>query len=450
MCLMASSAPLWLDLLTAVGVEVRRHERRSPVRQLRIAFMNRVNRILAVLLAGLGTVWASAAAPSVAEQLANPLRKTAESSDRSTPTLAVASRAESEEPQSVAADAAVAIHDAQPQARPVRQAAHSTPVLQPTAAVGRGTTFELSDGGYIVGDQMGPMKGEVLFEDFGGGDCCGGTGCQRCLIPGPVLSLDNFEFSTGVHGFTGPKNRGQSGSFGFHTGFNWGAPIPCSAGSLGMQFGLSTVFSNFNGASFTNNDRRQLFLTGGLFRRVDWGLQGGLVIDYLSDDWYTDTDLVQVRGEASWMFPCTHEVGFWFAAATEEDRQLSMFSGLNASVNETWEPTNLYAFFYRHRFATIEGANARFYAGFSGDSDGLIGGDLRLPLNCDWALEAGFAYLVPEEASTGLPGGGHEHESWNIGLSLVWYPGYRSAPGNDYYRPLFNVADNGNFMVTQR
>jgi hypothetical protein len=288
-----------------------------------------------------------------------------------------------------------------------------------------------------------------------GGDChgCGGGGggCVQCsLIPCPPLSLDNFEFFGGVQGFTGPKNLGSTGSFGFHEGFNWGAPVPCSGGEMGMQVGLRGVHSNFSGASFTDSSRNQLFLTGGVFRRVDWGLQGGVAIDYQADNWYTDTELVQLRGETSWVFPCAHELGFWFAASTNEDRQAAIFSGASSSQDITWEPTDLYAFFYRHRFSGFDGAAARTFAGWTEDSDGLIGGDLRIPFGCDWALEAGFTYLVPREAKTGLSGGGHEEESWNIGIAFVWYPGLRSAIGNDYFRPLFNVADNGTFMVDRQ
>ncbi len=309
--------------------------------------------------------------------------------------------------------------------------------------------IELGPGEFIVEDGAQGVPGELLFE--GGGSCCDGSGCtQCCLIPCPVLSLDNFEFFTGVHGFMGAKNRGQSGSFGFHGGFNWGGPVPCSGGALGAQLGLNAAFSNFSGAAFTADDRTQLFLTGGLFRRVDWGLQGGLVIDYLADRWYTDTDLAQVRGQASWMFPCSHELGFWFAAGTNRHTSLSRFSGNAASVSETWRATDLYAFFYRHRFAEGNGSTVRLFAGFTGNRDGLIGGDVRLPLNDSWALESGFTYLIPDEAATGALGGGHEVEAWNVAISLVWYPGCRSAYGNDYFRPLFNVANNGSFIVRRQ
>ena len=48
----------------------------------------------------------------------------------------------------------------------------------------------------------------------------------------------------GVQGFTGPANRGGSGSFGFHEGFNWGMPISCC---LAGQFGATWTQNNFDG-----------------------------------------------------------------------------------------------------------------------------------------------------------------------------------------------------------
>ena len=192
----------------------------------------------------------------------------------------------------------------------------------------------------IEGDVI--YEGDIIFEGGGkgaivGGDCCGGSGCFQCFsIPCPTICIDNFEVFAGVHGFTGPVNRGETGSFGFHEGFNWGAPVPCF-GALGTQIGLQATQSNLSGAEFTDETRHQLFLTGGLFRRVDWGLQGGLVFDYLSDDWYANTSLAQLRGELSWVFPCLHELGFWFSASTEEDTQLSTFSnGAAGFFSRTW------------------------------------------------------------------------------------------------------------------
>ena len=207
--------------------------------------------------------------------------------------------------------------------------------------------------------------------------------------------------------------------------------------------------SNLSDAEFADSVRRQLFLTGGLFRRVDWGLQGGLVVDYLSQEWYSNIDLVQLRGEVSWVFPCTHELGFWFTTGTQDQTQESHITGVANGLAESWEPTHLFAFFYRHRLAAFPGAEARGYAGFSNDSDGLIGADVHLPFGTNWGLETGFTYLAPQESS-GTAGHGHAHEAWNVAISLVWYPGCRDLCGPNYFRPLFGVADNGSFMVGEQ
>jgi hypothetical protein len=221
---------------------------------------------------------------------------------------------------------------------------------------------------------------------------------------------------------------------------------------LSLQVGARFTQSNLSGAEFTPDNRNQTFVTGGLFRRVDCGLQGGIAMDYLSEDWYLDTDLSQLRGEISWVFPCSHELGFWFTQSSDNQTATSRIfitPAVAANVTETWEATDLYAFFYRHHFAQWPGATARAFAGWSGESDGLIGADTHIPLGGDWALQAGFTYLVPEE-DKGPVGAGNEQESWNVAISLVWYPCSGRAMAKSYNAPLLNVADNGSFMVDRR
>ncbi|MEO2008546.1 MAG: DUF6666 family protein [Pirellulaceae bacterium] len=276
------------------------------------------------------------------------------------------------------------------------------------------------------------------------GSCGSGGVCRTgCLIPCPRISFNNIEWTMGVNGFTGPGNRGQSGSFGFYEGANWGAQLPCiGCGELGAQLGVRFVQSNLSGAAFTTNQRDQFFATGGIFRRVDWGLQGGVVVDYMHDNWYAEVDLVQLRGELSWVYPNCHEIGSFFTAATQTDQVVSIING--APVPETFEGTDQYAFFYR-RLNDL--GNWRLFAGFTSESDGLLGGDFQWAANECWALEGGFSYLIPEESTAA---GGFVEESWNVGLGLVWYPGSRCSSGQDYYRPLFNVADNGSFFMDRR
>lgn len=329
---------------------------------------------------------------------------------------------------------------------PYHEELNHTSILQ-------GTVTVQEQPGEFVGEEAGcaDCAGRMFAPDAMGGidHCCGGVGCyQCCLIPCPTISLDDLAVFAGAHGFTGPMNRGQTGSFGFNEGLNWGGQIPCMNNCWAMQFGARFTQSNLSGAEFTPDIRHQTFLTGGVFRRVDWGLQGGVVFDYLNDDWYTDTDLTQLRAEVGWVFPCAQEIGFWMTASLDENTAVSQVISGNQVVPtpETWEATDLYAFYYRHRFQDWEGAMGRVYAGFTGAGDGFLGADFRVPLACDLALETGFAYLVPEE-NKGPVGTGNEQESWNVAVGLVWYPGCGTAVNKSYCAPLLNVADNGSFMV---
>lgn len=286
---------------------------------------------------------------------------------------------------------------------------------------------------------------EVTAEEFGDACCEDGScgQCPSCLVPcGFFFPRGNLELFAGVQGFTGPANSSAaSGSFGFNEGLNWGMPIPLF-GCMGGQIGFRATQSNLSGSAISDDTRRQAFVTAGLFRRVDVGLQGGVVVDWLSDGWYRDADLVNLRGELSWVINSTHEVGFWGAFGTKDSKDLAANEQLVA-----FETTDLFAFFYRYSFGGCRDGDARLFAGWSGESDGLIGADLRLPLSDTWALETNFAYLIPNEGSGVGFDADHFQESWNVGINLVWYPGRLWGKGDRYYRPLFRVADNGSFMM---
>jgi len=291
---------------------------------------------------------------------------------------------------------------------------------------------------------------EVTTEEFGefGDPCCddGTCGeCSSCLVPcGVLFPAGNLELFAGVQGFTGPANwPAGGGSFGFNEGLNWGMPIPLF-GCLGGQVGFRATQSNLSGTAISDDTRRQAFVTAGLFRRVDVGLQGGVVVDWLSDGWYRDVDLVNLRTELSWVIDSTHEVGFWGAFGTKNSEE----PGENDELAD-WETTDLYAVFYRYSFGGCRDGDARLFAGFSSQSDGLIGADARLPLSDTWALETNFAYLIPNEGDGDGADADFAQESWNVGINLVWYPGRRWGRGDRYYRPLFRVADNGVFMMDQ-
>ena len=190
----------------------------------------------------------------------------------------------------------------------------------------------------------------------------------------------------------------------------------------------------------TDDDRSQFFFTAGLFRRAicGCGLQGGVVFDMLHDNYYVDMEVAQLRGELSFVGPCLREFGFMFASSLEDDSDRDRQGFL-----EVWEPIDQYAFFYRRTFEC--GGSYRLWAGFTGQGEALLGGDAQVPLADAWAISTGFNYLVPEGGGNGGVGD-YTLESWNVGINLVWYPGCQ-ARCVGIARPLFNVADNGSFML---
>jgi hypothetical protein len=307
------------------------------------------------------------------------------------------------------------------------------------------------NGGMIQGDGMNNCDPRCCRPNCSG--MWGGWGACFCIpvcIYVPRPPVNGLEFSGGVQGFTGPANRGGSGSFGFHEGFNWGIPI---GGFMAGQFGANWVQSNFDGNYLTTDTRNQIFATAGLYRRVDWGFQGGLVVDYLHDGWDYSADLLQLRGELSWLWCGRNEIGFWFTAGVNDANNLvvrqPVFDGSGNNIRFASSPATLavndiYAFFFRRQFAS--GGQGRLYGGFTGHAQGLVGGDATLPLNAHWSLRSNFIYAAPGGSDTAADPR-FARESWNVGISLVWTPCARSGCGPNYCRPLFNVADNGSFLT---
>jgi hypothetical protein len=111
-----------------------------------------------------------------------------------------------------------------------------------------------------------------------------------------------------------------------------------------------------------------------------------------------------------------------------------------------WQAVDQYVLFYR--FHGKRGGEGRFYAGFTDDSDGILGSDMLLPVNDRWLVSTGFTYMIPDSRDGE---DGANDEGWNIHLGMVWQWGCRARKQFDNpYRPLFNVADNGYLIVDSR
>jgi hypothetical protein len=298
----------------------------------------------------------------------------------------------------------------------------------------------------VTGPIVGEIIGETTFSSLCGsrlGICADG-----CLIPCPTINWDRFTFFAGINSFTGPLNRGGAASFGFTEGFNFGKGFNyLGRGELSAQFGLRGTQTNLSGSETTTSDRKQLFLTTGLFHRADWGLQGGAVVDYMHDDWNYNLDMLQVRAEISWKFPEAHEIGFWMALdADHGDTHTSVGKTNPSIIDESWYTVDVYTFFIRNTNPQT-GVMTRLMGGFTGNKDGILGVQLRSPINENWALDANATYLIPEEGSET---NGFREESWNVGFDLVFFPGCKTPYDLDYNSPLFDVGSNGNFFVDRR
>lgn len=321
--------------------------------------------------------------------------------------------------------------------------------------------------GLVVGDQGGEYGAQSLMYANGQGevycDGCGdmGCGCGLRNHRGDYLHECRLRLSMGALGFNNAMNyAGEgtnvwsgdgSGSFGFQQSLQWSTPVPgLFYGEMGAQVGVRTVQANLAGAEFTADGRNQLYLTAGLFRRSDYGLQGGLVIDYLAERWYLNTDLVQLRGELSYMFEPNHEFGFRFTSGMQSSSSGGFVLndvGVLTSADGTFSAVDQYRLFTRHVLSQEHASYLELSAGWSDEKHGIVGAMIETVVSSQLNLQSSFTMGIPGDA---VSEGDHQQEQWQVGLMLVWTPSRPCMSGlQDYYRPLFEVADPGSFWVGQ-
>ncbi len=325
-----------------------------------------------------------------------------------------------------------------------------------------------SQSGQVVGDHYNQpfftndQAGGVMMEDGMAAEGCSDCGCgggsvvqngmritrpcaDGCLIPCPQISIDNTQIFAGAQSFQNVQfNNVKFPSGGVHEGVNLGGPFPfLRALDLSLQMGVMGAHSDFYGTNLTASTRNQLFTTIGIFHRVDWGFQGGVVFDYMHDQWNYKLDMYQIRGDISWVNPQGHELGFWFTTSTDtETGPVNTFG--RVFQTSTWSQTDIYAFYYRKRFCETN-AVLRGFGGATQDGDGIIGADASAPLNDSFAISGAFTYMIPNNKTNNIYTQA-ARESWNLQLSLVWFPG-AGARQWTYHRPLLDVANNGTFFT---
>ncbi len=275
--------------------------------------------------------------------------------------------------------------------------------------------------------------------------------CDECYFDGPPAHYwpwwQNLELFVGMESFRGPVDLGQNDNFGLHEGVNYGVAIwPDSA--VGFQVGFRGVHTNFYGSRLEgpNDNRDQVFLTAGLFKRaIDCGLQWAVVFDYMKDRYYGEADLNQYRALLSYLYPSGDEIGFYGAFSSDDDLVATVIntSFLSTTINDLWKPTDQFRFFYRRHFGCDQSWS--FWGGFTGWGDALIGAEVRTVMGPRSELLAGFNYLLPRDnGDTQI-----QEEAWFLGITFIWLPGgsARQQCQGGAFLPLLPVADNGSFMV---
>jgi hypothetical protein len=185
-----------------------------------------------------------------------------------------------------------------------------------------------------------------------------------------------------------------------------------------------------------------LFVTAGVFRRVDYGIQMGVVGDFLRDEWISEADLAQVRGDIGWVYPGGNTFGFRFAIGTKDDVTSGTVNGVTFN-NLIADAIDNYRFYYR--VVASNCGQCDLFGGWSDDSSGVLGLDYDMPINGILGMQSGFTYFIPETPEGTSTS---SQDSWNIYVGFSIRPQGPAWYGN-YDRPLFNVADNGTF-VTRR
>ena len=333
------------------------------------------------------------------------------------------------------------------------------------------------DQGYVV--DGGSYGGEVLssscdscgvagdyFEAGGCESCCDRGGCPTggpCWMNNLGKALRNGEYFGGAVAFQSPlftvpgqddpadpNQLASDSSFGYYGGFNLGVPLcRLSCGYLSGQFGVRSVSTNFNGNEFTHEDRRQIFVTAGLYRRVDYGLQFGVVADVLHEEWFTETDLVQIRSDLGWVYSGGHTFGFRYATGVQDEESgTGTFNGQDFT-NFFQTTDDNYRFYYRH--AAAWGGWGEAFVGWAESDQTVIGLDVDLPVTDRVSFQSGFtSYLNDDEvpADSNFQGG-NLNEGWNIYVGMSFRPRGRSYY-KSYDRPMFSVADNGTMIVRRQ
>ena len=256
--------------------------------------------------------------------------------------------------------------------------------------------------------------------------------------------FENMQLNLGILGFRNTVSNLEQGNFGLDLGLNWATPNSLLFG-LSAQAGGHFVQSSSEGieinGSTIGDDRSQFFWTSGIFHRGDcW--QFGAVYDSLNDNYYEKFTLGQVRVELSKKLFC--DLDFGFRGAFAIDDELVNIWRLDTLKQEKEQATAIswYSLFLRKYFEW--GGEGMIYGGVTDTNDGLVGGQIEVPISDNIALKNSFSFVFSSENNRW---NAIFDQTWNVSATFVFYlnGGARENSSNPL-RPLFEVADNGTFL----
>ena len=244
--------------------------------------------------------------------------------------------------------------------------------------------------------------------------------------------FDNLTWFSDVTTFKTELNSG-AGTLGFGEGINWSIPVT-PQGTITAQYGVRAV----QGEMFFPTSRNQLFMTAGLFKRLDiLPVHYGAAIDWLQDRSQLGTaKMRQMRAEVSARTRRNLEFGFMGAFDVFRDRATP------SALGEEVIAQDYYLLFARKHLES--GGHAELRGGLTSRGDIMFSAFGEKALCDRLAVTGGVSLLAPTE---GRSEEGYYRESWTMSLGVVLY--FRGGAINrqvNLYRPLFDVAGNNSFL----
>lgn len=258
---------------------------------------------------------------------------------------------------------------------------------------------------------------------------------------------DSLELFAGLDGSKQPQDFGVNAQFGGRLHANWAMPISQDNG-LGVQLGTA-VSQTHHAVAVTNaiegsTRRTQNFTTVGIFQRTQTGWTWALVDDFLYQEDYDSTALMQLRGRVGYDLNGRDEIGV-FAMAPLVGADAS-WAGNAVHLR----PLAQGSFFWRHTWEF--GGQTTGWLGMSerhGQANAALGdrartgvvpvfgSDVHLPLNDHWAIYGEANFVTPADTGT-----------VDAFLGFAYYPGGGTVLWRKRaYSPVLPVASSPSMSV---